>query len=633
MMLMRHLDMKKKNDERRKNIEKMRLEKEKEKERRNETKKLELEILSEMRKPVEDMALPDSKQLPELERIEKLKLSGEAFANILMVFEFLHNFGETLGFDMESLPTMTSFQAALLNEDPESEEELLSIMSHLVVCAIEDPGVPMPLKTLTILGQNLRQADITNTNLSEILRLFIQARAMAEIKLFHGLLPPEPKDRKEAIHDLFINADEAYTKLLEANASYKLSLHLKMKTFLCLNATIKSEIVAFLCNELMSNKAVVNQIEVTMENTHVMKRKKLILENKVKKLRILHNRKYKLKSDVGKVLAEDTNLSGVGSNSECQSETGEDKEDSMSVISESNCDTPTTKSRKRKGRGGGNTPKNKKKVEEDVEEENAEEEEESDLSDIDDEKEEDEEDATLSAEDLQKKIERITKLSRKKSEDFTFVNNTLRGSDLGQDRFRRRYWQLAHAGGIFVEALESCEPWKLATRGLNPDDERKDSLEDDEELSSPPAKKFKLDEETIKEEDEDNKAMDTSNPETLSEAEAALSKLGSDILVTPKSEARPESKYKPHVSSNAGQLNLMNHTTYFSMSLPPMLLNGSSITITPKESSPGVNHAAYNSSERPWFSLVARESSPEAGAEAQEACIEYDFHAQSHSLI
>ena len=166
MMLMRHLDMKKKNDERRRNIEKMRLEKEKEKERRNETKKMELEILSEMRKPVEDMALPDSKQLPELERIEKLKLSGEAFANILMVFEFLHNFGETLGFDMESLPTMTSFQAALLNEDPASAEELLSIMSHLVVCAIEDPGVPMPLKTLTILGQNLRQADITNTTLT-----------------------------------------------------------------------------------------------------------------------------------------------------------------------------------------------------------------------------------------------------------------------------------------------------------------------------------------------------------------------------------------------------------------------------------------------------------------------------------
>ena len=33
--------------------------------------------------------------------------------------------------------------------------------------------------------------------------------------------------------------------------------------------------------------------------------------------------------------------------------------------------------------------------------------------------------------------------------------------------FRRRYWHLAHAGGIFVEAIESAEPWKLENRGLN----------------------------------------------------------------------------------------------------------------------------------------------------------------------
>merc|ERR1719445_748953 len=371
MILIKQLDVKKRNDERKKNMEKMRIEKEKEKERRTETRKLEVEIINEMRKPVEDMALPESKPLPEIPRIEKLKLSGEAFANILMVFEFLHNFGETLGFDMESLPTMTSFQAALLNEDIESEEELLSIMSHLVVCAIEDPGVPMPLKQLTILGQNLRQADITNTNLSEILRIFIQARAMAEIKLFHSILPAEPKDRKEAIHDLFINADEAYTKLLEENKTYQMSQWVKDKPFLCLNATQKSEILTFLCNELLNNKAVVNQIEVTMENTHVMKRKKFILENKVKKLRILHNRKYKLKTDVGK-LAEDssTNISGCA-DSESHSEVGDDKEDSMSVMSESNCDTPTSKTKgKRKNRKG---IRGKRKLDEEVEEENVEE--------------------------------------------------------------------------------------------------------------------------------------------------------------------------------------------------------------------------------------------------------------------
>ena len=36
----------------------------------------------------------------------------------------------------------------------------MSLLTHLVVCAIEDPGVPNPLKQLTILGQNLRQVNI-----------------------------------------------------------------------------------------------------------------------------------------------------------------------------------------------------------------------------------------------------------------------------------------------------------------------------------------------------------------------------------------------------------------------------------------------------------------------------------------
>ena len=73
---------------------------------------------------------------------------------------------------MDSLPTLDSLQSALCY-DEESEEEILSVIIHLVVCAIEDPGIPNPQKHLTLLGQNLRQADITNTNVSEILRIFV----------------------------------------------------------------------------------------------------------------------------------------------------------------------------------------------------------------------------------------------------------------------------------------------------------------------------------------------------------------------------------------------------------------------------------------------------------------------------
>lgn len=50
------------------------------------------------RKPHEDSELMQPNQIPELERIAGNRLPGQAMADLLMVFEFLHNFGETLGF-------------------------------------------------------------------------------------------------------------------------------------------------------------------------------------------------------------------------------------------------------------------------------------------------------------------------------------------------------------------------------------------------------------------------------------------------------------------------------------------------------------------------------------------------------
>lgn len=61
-------------------------------------KKRDAEILAELRKPQEDSELANQKDLPELQRLPGLKLTGQALSDLLMVFEFLHNFGETLGF-------------------------------------------------------------------------------------------------------------------------------------------------------------------------------------------------------------------------------------------------------------------------------------------------------------------------------------------------------------------------------------------------------------------------------------------------------------------------------------------------------------------------------------------------------
>ena len=108
MILMKQLEGKKRNDEREKKREELRVEKERERDKRIELKKLEMEIMSESRRPIEDMSLENNdqanngetalKELPKFERITNMSLSGEAFANCLMIYEFLNNFGETLGF-------------------------------------------------------------------------------------------------------------------------------------------------------------------------------------------------------------------------------------------------------------------------------------------------------------------------------------------------------------------------------------------------------------------------------------------------------------------------------------------------------------------------------------------------------
>ena len=138
-------------------------------------------------------------------------------------------------------------------------------------------------------------------------------------------------------------------------------------------------------------------------------------------------------------------------------------------------------------------------------------------------------------------------------------------------------------------------------------------------LETPSAKRIKLDSDSsvIKQEKEENIDSGTcgaststpkhpSNNQILTETEAALSRLGSDILVTPKAEVKYESKFTPKVTPNGSHLNLLNHSTYFNMTMSPLVLNGSSITITPKDVSFGQN-MNHEKSEKPWFSIVARD--------------------------
>lgn len=57
--------------------------------------------------------------------------------------------------DVDSLPTLNTLQTALLNLDEKCEEELLSVVHHLLVCAIDDPGVPHNPEVCIICYTNL----------------------------------------------------------------------------------------------------------------------------------------------------------------------------------------------------------------------------------------------------------------------------------------------------------------------------------------------------------------------------------------------------------------------------------------------------------------------------------------------
>lgn len=292
MALVKSLENRRKLEERERKKQQLMAEKQANKEKKLEQRKQEMEILAEIRKPCEDLEL-EQKPLPEYDRISGLKLPGKAFSNILMVFEFLHNFGETLGFDMESLPTLDVLQQALMpNEQTlEAEEELFSVMTHLLVCAIEDPGIPNPARYTTILGQSLRTADITHANLSEILRIYLYANATGEIRALTGVHFERDREKRIADHhqseeemsQTQIGKNAQYYEYLHSNPTFKLSDLLKDKPFMALSPTNKSETLAFLCNELLQNKAVIRQIESSLETVAQQKKEKWLLDMKIRK--------------------------------------------------------------------------------------------------------------------------------------------------------------------------------------------------------------------------------------------------------------------------------------------------------------------------------------------------------------
>lgn len=393
MLMVRSMDLHKRLEERERKREEVLQEKRAAQEKKLQKKRLETELVKELRKPVDDMRLRDAKPLPTLNRIPGLKLPARAFSEILLVYEFLHNFGETLGYDMDSLPSLNSFQLALLNMDEGSEDELLSVLQHLLVCVIEDPGLPVNVSTGV--GQKLKDAPITNYNMSEILRLYFQSIVLHR---------------------------ESAAKSQEGRIYRTLS---RNKPFLCLPPTLKAEILAYLCNELLCNQAIVKQVDDSIENVASIRKDKWVVDCELRKFKGIQSARQRK--------AEATAAASTGgAATEAEEKAADDDE------------THTDPTEKREA------------VDEESGDSGAENEENGTVSD-----QEQDEEPEMSNEEVEKRIDKLSRQCTMFTNKLTKAVHGLRVPCLGQDRYRRRYWILPAAGGVFVEGLESAEPDEL----------------------------------------------------------------------------------------------------------------------------------------------------------------------------
>lgn len=489
---------------------------------------------------------------------------------------------------MDSLPTLQNFHLALTHDGSaiEAEEELLSVVSHLLVCAIEDPGIPNPVRHTTLLGQSLRNADITNSNISEILRIYLYAVATGEVRTLNGITLDRDRERRIADHHC-TDADQPtnsstgknhlYYELLHENITWKLAECLKQNPFVSLNPTVKTQILAHLCNDLLINKAVIKQIEGSLEAMAQYKREKYLLDNRIRKYKHLHMRKIRMEqfersqqlakqqaealasaqltaqtadatsqqNDNNNVSADKTavdvsassatsttekgaeestatglpktvsNLTNASSMSDV-SELINNKEDSVhssdvvlvscsglankentvdspakSVVStdlntKTNDDfqgdspsLPPATNAARPLSNGTTTPDlnsllNKKiigRTSEGADISTNDVTLDDDLSDLESEGTmlEEDEDNRMTADEIQRKLEKILKSSAHNKMMLEQSCNALRATCYGQDRFWRRYWHLPKAGGIFIEALESAQPDILKYQSIDDD--------------------------------------------------------------------------------------------------------------------------------------------------------------------
>uniref|UniRef100_A0AAR2KHL6 Bromodomain adjacent to zinc finger domain, 2Ba n=1 Tax=Pygocentrus nattereri TaxID=42514 RepID=A0AAR2KHL6_PYGNA len=246
VMLMKAVEARKKAEERERLKQEKRDEKRLNKERKLELRRLELEMIREMKKPNEDMCLTDHKPLPEFSRIPGLVLPGQVFSDCLMVVQFLRSFGKVLDLELSEVPTLGVLQEGLLNLG-NSMGQVQDLLVRLLSSAVCDPGLPPGQRTKSILGDHLTNVGLNRDNVSEVLQQYMEAHCsqtdLADIalslktKAFQAHTPAQ----KASILAFLVN-ELACSKCVVSGSNMKSSLLCSLFDFLCIVEELEKQI-------------------------------------------------------------------------------------------------------------------------------------------------------------------------------------------------------------------------------------------------------------------------------------------------------------------------------------------------------------------------------------------------------
>ncbi|KRY01376.1 Bromodomain adjacent to zinc finger domain protein 2B, partial [Trichinella pseudospiralis] len=358
----------------------------------------------QIRVPIEDTEVEHAKPLPEFTPIKHLQLDSSAFADLLMVMQFVTTFGHVLNIRKSDIPSLATMHAGLLNNTTPDQQAVVTLTKTLLSLLLEYSNLPSSASAVrTCAGVTLKDATVTDANYSELLRLFFTSR--------------------------------------EDTSCQQLANSLESNSFEAVDPSVKVRILAYMCNDLLYCRNVVREVESNIEELAKLKSDKWSMKGKIRALRLA--RAAKIGEQQKKVVDKDQK-SDESTVSELEASSSAEKYDQKNAENDDqqlhNCDEMTTKDdlkseqQQQQQQGGGGSGHSGGALFE------------SELTP---------EEKQMSPEEIDKMIDTLSKEVDQMRCKISNRGLKIRSLPLGQDRLRRNYWMINEIRGILVQSVES----------------------------------------------------------------------------------------------------------------------------------------------------------------------------------